>query len=79
MGMDEMNRDKWTVTFNNMPVGFSDKPFEIKMGTLERKRHNRESAKRKRAMRGNITLTFENNKDKWNVAKMLHEYWSKEK
>ena len=76
-----MNKDKWTVTFNNMPVGFSDKPFEIKMGTLERKRRNRESAKRKRAMRGNITLTFEDDVDKkkWNIARMLLDYWSKEK
>ena len=72
-----MNRDKWTFKFNNMPVEFSDKPFEIKIGTLERKRRNRESAKRKRAMRGNITLTFEDNVDKkkWHVA----DYWSKVK
>jgi hypothetical protein len=51
------------------------------MGTLERKRRNRESAKRKRVMRGNITLTFEDgiDKEKWNAAKMLHDYWSKVK
>ena len=75
-----MNRDKWTVTFNNMPVEFSDKPLEIKIGTLERKRRNRESAKRKRAMRGNITLTFKHNidKEKWNAARMLYEYWGKQ-
>lgn len=73
-----MNRDKWIITFNNMPVEFSDKLFEIKMGTLERKRHNREFAKRKRAMRGNITLTFEDNVDKkWNTARMLYDYWRK--
>ena len=76
-----MNKDKWTVTFNNMPVGFSDKPFEIKMGTLERKRRNRESAKMKRLGHKGITLTFTEleDKPKWNAARMLHEYWSKMK
>ncbi len=77
-----MNRDDYfTVTFENKPVSFSDKPLEIKIGTLERKRRNRESAKRKRAMRGNITLTFEDgiDKEKWDAAKMLYDYWSKVK
>jgi hypothetical protein len=75
-----MNRDDYfTVTIENSPVSFSDKPFEIKMGTLERKRHNRESAKRKRAMRGNIEIEIKSNidKEKWNAARMLHDYWSK--
>lgn len=75
-----MNRDDYfTVTIEDSPVSFSDKPFEIKMGTLERKRHNRESAKRKRAMRGNIELEIKSNidKKKWNAARMLYECWSK--
>lgn len=75
-----MNReDKWIVTFNNMPVGFSDKPFEIKMGTLERKRRNRESAKRKKEAHKGITLTWTEleGKAKWDAAKMLYDYWGK--
>lgn len=77
-----MNRDDYfTVTIENSPVSFSNKPFEIKMGTLERKRHNRESAKRKRKMKGNIALEIKSsiNKEKWDAAKMLHDYWSKVK
>lgn len=76
------NRDDYfTVTIENSPVSFSDKPFEIKMGTLERKRHNRESAKRKRKMKGNITFDIKSNidKEKWDVIRMLHDYWSKVK
>ena len=71
--------DYFTVTIEDFPVSFSDKPFEIKMGTLERKRRNRESAKRKRKMRGTITFDFKDNidKEKWDAAKMLYECWSK--
>ena len=77
-----MNReDCFTVTIENSPVSFLDKPFEIKIGTLERKRHNRESAKRKRAMRGNIELEIKSNidKEKWDAARMLYECWGKNK
>ncbi len=76
-----MNKDDWTFKINNMPVGFSDKPFEIKMGTLERKRHNRESAKRKRQAHKGITLTWTEFEDKakWDAAKMLYDYWGKVK
>lgn len=75
-----MNKDDYfTVTIENSPVSFSDKPLEIKLGTLERKRRNRESAKRKRAMSGNITFDFKSNidKEKWNATRMLLEYWGK--
>lgn len=76
-----MNRDKWIITFNNTPVSFSDKPFEIKMSKNERKRRNRESAKRKRQAHKDITLTWIEleDKPKWDAAKMLYDYWSKEK
>lgn len=77
-----MNRDDYfTLTIENSSVLFSDKPFEVKIGTLERKRRNRESAKRKRKMRGTITFDFKGNvdKEKWNAAKMLYECWSKNK
>ena len=76
-----MNRDDWVFTFDNKPVSFSDKPFEIKMGTLERKRRNRESAKRKRQAHKGITLTWTEleDKPKWDAARMLYDYWSKVK
>lgn len=77
-----MSRDDYfTVTFENKPVSFSDKLFEIKMGTLERKRHNRESAKRKRQAHKGITLTWTEleGKAKWDAAKMLYDYWGKVK
>ena len=77
-----MNRDDYfIVTIENSPVSFSDKPFEIKIGTLERKRRNRESAKRKRKMKGNIELEIKSsiNKEKWNAVRMLFNYWGKEK
>ena len=74
-----MNKDDWVVTFENKPVSFSDKPFEIKMGTLERKRRNRESAKRKRQAHKGITLTWTEleGKPKWDAARMLYDYWSR--
>lgn len=77
-----MNRDDYfTVTVENSPISFSDKLFEIKMGTLERKRYNKESAKRKRKMKGKITFDIKSNidKEKWNADRMLHDYWSKVK
>ena len=76
-----MNRDDWIIKIENSPVLFSDKPFEVKIGTLERKRRNRESAKRKRKMRGTITFDFKDNvdKEKWDAAKMLYEGWGKNK
>jgi len=76
-----MNRDEWIITFNNMPVSFSDKPFEIKMSTNERKRRNRESAKRKRQAHKGITLTWTEleGKAKLDAAKMLYDYWGKVK
>ena len=77
-----MNKDDYfTITIENSPISFSDKPFEIKMGTLERKRYNKESAKRKRKMKGNITFDIKSNidKEKWDAARMLHECWGKNK
>ena len=75
-----MNRDDWIIKIENSPVLFSDKPFEVKISTLERKRRNRESAKRKRKMRGNIELEIKSNidKEKWNAARMLYECWGKQ-
>lgn len=75
-----MNRDDYfTVTLEGSPVSFSDKPFEIKMGTLERKRRNRESAKRKRQAHKGITLTWTELEDKakYDAARMLYDYWGK--
>ena len=76
-----MNRDDWIIKIENSPVLFSDKPFEVKIGTLERKRQNRESAKRKRKMKGTITFDFKDNvdKEKWDAAKMLYKCWGKNK
>jgi len=77
-----MNRDDYfTVTFESSPVSFSDKSFEIKMGTNERKRRNRESAKRKRQAHKGITLTWTEleDKPKWDAVKMLYDYWGKVK
>ncbi len=76
-----MDKDNWVVTFNNKPVSFSDKPFEIKMGTNERKRRNRKSAKRKRQAHKGITLIWTEleDKPKWDAVRMLYDYWSKVK
>lgn len=77
-----MNRDDYfTVTLEGSPVSFSDKLFEIKMGTNERKRRNRESAKRKRQAYKGITLTWTEleDKPKWDAARILYDYWSKVK
>ena len=77
-----MNRDDYfMVTIENSPISFSDKPFEIKIGTLERKRRNREFAKRKRKMKGNIELKIKSNidKEKYDIAKTLLDCWSKNK